>query len=217
MANLSNLNHLRSSWQLACKPYNTAFETGEKYFNEIVEKYSEPHRFYHNTMHLKDLLLLFEKHKNQLQSPELVLFTIFYHDIIYNPQQNNNEQASALLAAQRLSELGLPDGEVQTVCEIILGSQHHLKIYGLPADSSLFFDFDLAILGSDWERYQNYSQAIRKEYQIYPDELYFPGRKKVLEKLLSRKQIFQTDTFVEAFEAQARTNLKQEIWAIGEE
>jgi predicted metal-dependent HD superfamily phosphohydrolase len=39
-------------------------------------------------------------------------------------------------------------------------------------------DADLSILGKDLDTYLAYTKMIRKEYSIYPDFLYKPGRKK---------------------------------------
>ena len=52
---------------------------------------------------------------------------------------------------------------------------------------------------------------IRKEYSIYPDFLYNPGRKKALEHFLEHKFIFQTEEFRTQYETKARENIKREI------
>lgn len=72
-------------------------------------------------------------------------------------------------------------------------------------------DADLSILGADWETYFSYMQKIRREYAVYPDLLYKPGRRKVIEHFLSMPVIFKTDIFRRRFEAQAQDNLKQEL------
>jgi predicted metal-dependent HD superfamily phosphohydrolase len=52
---------------------------------------------------------------------------------------------------------------------------------------------------------------VRKEYLIYPDLIYNPGRKKVLHHFLAMDRIFKTDFFYNKFEQQARQNLRKEI------
>ncbi len=47
-------------------------------------------------------------------------------------------------------------------------------------DINYLLDADLSVLGKDRETYLVYTQMIRKEYSIYPDFLYKPGRKKFL-------------------------------------
>lgn len=56
----------------------------------------------------------------------------------------------------------------------------------------------------------NYTKQIRKEYSIYPDFLYKPGRKKVLEHFLQLENIFKTDYFKTKYEVQARKNIESE-------
>ncbi|MDX2245424.1 MAG: hypothetical protein SF052_01505 [Bacteroidia bacterium] len=78
-------------------------------------------------------------------------------------------------------------------------------------DTNLFTDADLSILGQKREIYHAYSTNVRKEYAIYPDILYNPGRKKVLQHFLAMEQIFKTPHFQEKYEAQARANLEEEL------
>ena len=59
--------------------------------------------------------------------------------------------------------------------------------------------------------YDTYCQQVRKEYSIYPDFLYKPGRKKVLEHFLNMERIFKTTYFFDLYEAQARENLRREL------
>ncbi len=61
-------------------------------------------------------------------------------------------------------------------------------------------DADLSILGQDLEIYLGYTREIRKEYSIYPDVLYKPGRKKVLRYFLDLESIFKTDYSKEKYE-----------------
>jgi predicted metal-dependent HD superfamily phosphohydrolase len=72
-------------------------------------------------------------------------------------------------------------------------------------------DFDLSILGQDWEIYEAYIQNIRKEYKLYPDFLYNPSRRKILENFLKRKSLFFTEKYQDILEDKARVNLIREI------
>jgi predicted metal-dependent HD superfamily phosphohydrolase len=63
--------------------------------------------------------------------------------------------------------------------------------------------------------YTQYYQAVRKEYAIYPDLIYNPGRKKVLQHFLSMENIFKTTFFIEKFETTAKLNLQREISLLG--
>ena len=59
-----------------------------------IERYNEPHRYWHNLDHIKNMINC-AKSRNIL-SDDLFLAIVF-HDIIYNPKVNNNEEQSAEL------------------------------------------------------------------------------------------------------------------------
>lgn len=148
-----------------------------------------------------------------LQDKDLVDFAIFYHDIIYNVLRKDNEARSALLAVKRLKELGLSPQQTETVKGYIEATQTHTIPAGIqnPADLSLFLDFDMSILAADWELYLAYTQQVRKEYRVYPDALYKPGRRQFLEKCLQSPAIFHTPLFKAQYEATARANMEKEL------
>ena len=78
-------------------------------------------------------------------------------------------------------------------------------------DFQYILDMDLEILGESNEKTYNwYRKGVRKEYSIYPNMLYNPGRKKVLEMFLSKEKIYLTKEF-EIKEKNARKNLQNEI------
>ena len=60
----------------------------------ILDVYYDPHRFYHNWSHIKSMLHS-AKNKNILFD-DLVL-AIAFHDIVYDPKKNDNEEKSAEL------------------------------------------------------------------------------------------------------------------------
>jgi predicted metal-dependent HD superfamily phosphohydrolase len=136
------------------------------------------------------------------------VFSIVYHDVVYNVLKKDNEEKSAAYAEKKLSALHFPQSET-THCKacILATKSHHLNDDN---ELNLFIDADLSILGSEQEVYVNYARQIRKEYSIYPDFMYRPGRQKVLSHFLQMKRIFKTDEFFNKYEAQARINLQHE-------
>ncbi|MBB1192845.1 hypothetical protein DNC80_04085, partial [Flavobacterium sp. SOK18b] len=73
-------------------------------WNEIDQNYTDKKRHYHNLSHLDNLYkqLLFVKEK--IENWDTVLFTLFYHDVIYNALNSDNEEKSAQLAEKRLKQ-----------------------------------------------------------------------------------------------------------------
>jgi predicted metal-dependent HD superfamily phosphohydrolase len=80
-------------------------------------------------------------------------------------------------------------------------------------DLDLFLDFDISILAKNWEGYRRYSEQIRQEYIHYPDNIYKPGRIKVLNLLMSGG-LFRTQLFQEKFEEKAKENMTKEIFLL---
>lgn len=182
-------------------------------WKEIETHYAEPVRHYHTLTHLEHLLAELEKVKTSIKHWNCLLFSLFYHDVIYNPAKQDNEEESALLAAKRLAEMRVSEETVKQCSEQILATKKHTLSPN--ADTNLFTDADLAILGADPARYDLYCQQIRQEYKIYPDFLYNAGRKTVLLHFLEMEKIFKTDRFFARFERQARENIQRELQVYG--
>lgn len=176
---------------------------------EIEKNYSSPGRYYHTLFHLEMLLDQLNGCKPMISDWDSVLFSIFYHDIIYNVLKSNNEEKSADLAAKRLLALNVPLDRINTCREQILATKSHQVSNS--EDVNLFTDADLSILGQPDDVYEQYCSQIRQEYSIYPDIVYRPGRKKVVAHFLKMKRIFKTSIFYDKYESQARKNLESEL------
>jgi len=178
-------------------------------WTEIVKNYSSKKRYYHTLQHLDNLLSQLTDVQGEIQNWETILFTLFYHDIIYNSIKSDNEEKSAELAEKRMKQITVSNYKIELCKEQILATKSHIK--STDSDTNYFTDADLSVLGQSWEKYSLYYNNVRKEYSIYPDLVYNPGRKKVLKYFLSLNRIFKTDFFYNKFEIQARQNLQQEI------
>ena len=178
-------------------------------WEEIKAAHSAAKRHYHTLRHLENLLDQLQAVKDQINNWDVVLFTLYYHDIVYNPLKDNNEGKSAELAEARLSALAVPAALVQRCKQQILATKKHLP--DSDPDTNYFTDADLSVLGQDWPAYSAYAEGVRKEYSIYPDLIYKPGRKKVLQHFLQMDRVFKTDHFYNKLEASAKRNLQQEL------
>ena len=178
-------------------------------WNEIEKNYSKKNRFYHSLTHLENLLQLVNEIKELIGEHDILLFTLFYHDLIYDSLKLDNEKQSSEIAEKRLKQLSIPSDKIEKCKAQILATKSH--DLSSDEDTNYFTDADLSILGQSWEVYSKYSQNVRKEYSIYPDFVYNSGRKKVLKHFLSMDKIFKTDYFYDKFEQQARVNLKKEL------
>ncbi|MDW8550260.1 hypothetical protein NG800_015130 [Epilithonimonas ginsengisoli] len=179
------------------------------YWQEIEKSYSQKSRKYHNLNHLENMILELENVKDEISDYDIMLFSVFYHDIIYKATSKDNEEKSAEVAKTRLDKLNISNERITKIYNQILATKSHKR--SDDSDTNFLLDADLAILGKDWKVYDNYIQQIRKEYSIYPDFLYNPGRKKVLTHFLEFDEIFKTDHFKEKYEKMARENIQREI------
>ena len=176
---------------------------------EIEKNYSSKKRHYHTLQHIENLHMQLFEVKEKLQNWKTILFTLYYHDIIYNPQKLTNEEKSAKLAQKRMEQISVSKEMIENCKHQILATKTHIK--STDNDTNYFTDADLSIFGENWETYSLYYKNIRKEYSIYPDFVYNPGRKKVLNHFLGMDAIFKTDVFYHKFETQAKHNLRKEL------
>lgn len=82
---------------------------------------------------------------------------------------------------------------------------------GKDSDVDYFLDFDLAILGEGWERYERYGREVRAEYCHLPDDAFRTGRAAVLATFLEAPKLFRTPVLHEALQRNAQSNLKREL------
>ncbi|KAF2327473.1 hypothetical protein [Flavobacterium nitrogenifigens] len=188
---------------------NIGFSANEIQQNwlDLEKAYSKKSRHYHNLTHLKEMIACFETYRDKLQNPNEILFSIFYHDFVYSASKKDNELKSAEFALAILPEnVNL---NRQLVFDAICATQQHQQ--NAIEDINWLIDFDLKILAKDWEDYKIYFEQIRKEYRIYPDFLYKPGRAKALKHFSENEFVFQTNEFRNLYEEKARANIEKEI------
>ncbi len=178
-------------------------------WDEVEQAYSHKKRHYHTLEHLQNLLNQLLEIRANVQEWTSTLFSVFYHDIVYNPLNKDNEEKSALFAEKKMNKLGVQQETIQKVVRIILATKKHLPSTDM--DINYFTDADLCILGFPWKDYKQYADGVRKEYSIYPDIIYKPDRKKVLLHFLQMNSIYKTAYFKNKFENQAKENLQQEL------
>jgi len=189
--------------------YTSDKEVSAKLWQEIDTAFAHKKRYYHTLAHLENLLLQLTAVKADIADWETTLFTLFYHDIVYNVLKQDNEEQSAMLAGERLRELHVSGESIDKCCKQIMATKSHS--INEDNDTNLFTDADLSILGMDWDTYYGYMQNVRKEYRIYPDIAYKPGRKKVMQHFLAMDSIYKTSYFHGKYELQARENIAREL------
>lgn len=176
---------------------------------EIEKSYSNPKRFYHTLAHLQQFYNELVDARSYIENQDALLFSLFFHDLVYNPLRRDNEERSIIIAENRLATLDVPKELISKCSILIMATKSHQRT--ADEDTNIFTDADLSILGQPADIYAAYTTGIRKEYVLYSDMLYKPGRKVVVQHFLSQDRIFKTDHFFQKYEQQARENLQSEL------
>ncbi|MBS1650733.1 MAG: adenylyltransferase/cytidyltransferase family protein [Bacteroidetes bacterium] len=142
----------------------------------VLNRYSEHHRFYHTLKHLyqliDDLNLVNEFNK------ELFL-AVIYHDAVYFPWENNNEEKSADLFKEEAIKSTLTASEIEMVANIIIDTKSHKPSNQL---SKKFITADLAIFEKPIHDLITYELEIFKEFQFVDYKIYLNKRIELLKK-----------------------------------
>ncbi len=195
-------------WQSTFHPFAIDKVAANKAFTDLVAAYSSPNRYYHNLKHIYHVISTIDTLQVYTQDLAAVKLAAWFHDVIYNTQSQDNEEKSADYAAKILENLAIPANNINTVHQLILNTKHH---QGNDLNSQVLLDADLAILAAKPIEYQEYSQAIRKEYAWVSESEYITGRRQVLERFLQRERIYFTPLMFDSAEQSARYNLEREI------
>jgi predicted metal-dependent HD superfamily phosphohydrolase len=174
-------------------------------WSAVERRYSEPHRRYHDKQHLAYCLAQFDLAAAQLQHPDQVEMAIWFHDVIHDPGQPENERRSAEYFRRFAAGCMDPDF-VLAVEDLIMVTTHCRQPEEL--DHRFICDIDLASFGCPWECFMRDSEAVKAEYPG-PEEEYYRGKEAFLSAMLQRRRIFLTDFFNARYEQQARDNIQR--------
>ena len=141
--------------------------------HDLALRWTERQRYWHGVEHLRILVETFVGVANGEKKTVLVLAALF-HDAIYDPTRNDNEECSAVLLERAAKA---PDSPViRKTCDLIRAT----KWSGKPMDALTqeFFEFDAGQLGSQVCMVDRmaYERAIFKEYQFHSWPAYRAGR-----------------------------------------
>lgn len=166
---------------------------------ELVARWSEPHRHYHNLDHLLACL-------DEVDDP-VIRLAVWGHDAIYDPRSPANEERSALLLTQLLHRCQTPPEVIAESARLVRLTKGHAVE---PGDDRgmVLADADLKVLTRPWPSYLSYVDAVRREYAHVTDEQWRAGRAAVLRGLLDLPAMFHLHP---EREEPARANLNREL------
>lgn len=194
---------LKKKWDNLCQ----RLEISNSGFDEIINRYSEPHRYYHTLNHIGHCLGELAPVKSSLYIPEAVELAIWFHDIVYAIGNNDNEEKSAQIAKNFCQKNISTQALTRQVESHILATKHTYPSENL--DSQYVADIDMSILGQSPDVFDRYETQIRQEFIPYfsPSD-YQKGRANFLISLLNRP-IYSTDFFRDKYESVAKQNIQR--------
>ena len=139
-----------------------------------------------------------------------VRLAAFFHDAVYDPTRDDNEERSAQLAEDNLPDLGFSGSKVAAVARLVQLTATHDPADG-DVDGAVLCDADLAVLAAPPAEYAAYASAVRAEYAHVDEPAFRSGRAAVLETLLSRPLLFRTEPGRRHWEQAARHNVETEL------
>ncbi|MUK00855.1 DUF4031 domain-containing protein [Vibrio cholerae] len=195
---------LRSRWE-RLRPDHPAL--GE----ELLDRWSEPHRSYHSMTHLLAVLEALDRllGPSDARMRDTVLLAAWFHDAVYDGVAGDDERRSAALAVERLRG-SVGEAGAREVARLVLLTIGHDPEAGDRA-GELLCDADLSVLGSAPEDYARYAAAVRRDYAHVPDDAFTAGRRAVLQRLMALDPLYHSDAARALWAESAARNLAREL------
>jgi len=197
-------------WTNLCKRQNFN-DSAKAAYSRICDRYGEPHRHYHTLVHIQRCLQEVDDVREHLIKPDEVELALWFHDVVYNPAEKDNEGLSAGCADFALDIFGASPALRKRVANLVLATKHEDFPPESDSDARYLVDIDFSIIGAPESLFIETEKQIRKEYSMCSDEEFRQGRIKFLEGALARPKIFCTDHYSKKCEAQARINLQNAL------
>lgn len=215
------LEYLNKAWPNVFDAYTPAARA------ELAKAYAEPHRGYHDTSHILDLLQKLEKFRADARRPDLIAHAILWHDVVY--QTHLIEKGGAV---HRPDALNVADSAARFEAVVQAGG---CKLHGVdrdevlgmiratdghtlgtlspdaPAynDRALFLDLDLSPLALPWDEFARNTDRIRMEYPHVPEAQFCEGRAKFFDGYGQKEVLFYHPKTATLFDEAARSNMRR--------
>jgi predicted metal-dependent HD superfamily phosphohydrolase len=175
---------------------------------ELLTRWSEPHRRYHTTAHLRAVLARLDAElAGYAADPAAVELAAWFHDAVYDPYASDPDNVER---SARLAERLLPAARSAEVARLVRLTAGH-DPGDDDASGCALCDADLAVLAGPPREYAAYAAEIRQEYGFVADDAFREGRAAVLRNLLALPRLFRTPYGAAHWEATARYNLRGEL------
>ncbi|MDH3690359.1 MAG: hypothetical protein OEU36_12850 [Gammaproteobacteria bacterium] len=177
-------------------------------YQDLVTRYSEPNRRYHNCDHISHCLSQFDLARDLMDNSDAVEMAMWFHDAVYDLHAKDNELQSAELFRNNAVDLINPEF-IARVCELVLITRH-VDPPG-SEDEKYVVDIDLSSFGLPHAEFKRDSDAIRQEYAHIPDKEFYSNRAKFMQSLADQPTLYHTEFFRERYESTAQANLSRAL------
>ena len=127
-------------------------------------RYQQSHRHYHNLDHIEYVLSAVDGLSPGSHS-QAIRLAAWFHDAVYAPGRDDNEERSAFVAAEALEIAGASPSLTSEVVRLVLVTKDHTPE---PNDvaGAILSDADLCILASDADTYARYAANVRQGVRV---------------------------------------------------
>lgn len=190
----------------------------DSWYEEVIRNYGGPDRHYHNLEHLVHGLTEINAWAANTGANNVSVMTIkqafWFHDYVYG--QATEHTSDEKQSAYALQDTKLSNGSMgNSAYRLILATSHFEQASIDEPLKDVMLGADLAILGQDWEVYEQYTRDIQKEYlPKYTVAEYNSGRLKAMKHLLAKAEIgtlFEDPYFSAEYSSKAIENMTREI------
>ena len=179
----------------------------KNYYQILKLHYTDPKRFYHTFNHIKTLLdSLYDFHITNIEKIKIEL-AIWFHDIIYDPKQKNNEEVSSREFTFFGIEVGLDFDLIEEIVNMIIATKHDDS--AKTRLEKIMCDIDLKQLA--FPEYIQNSNNVKKEFAHLTNKEWKKGRSNFLKTFINKEFIYYTNEYRGALEDTARINLQKEL------
>ena len=177
-----NIQALLNKWNIKCDS------------KTLLTMWNEPHRHYHTLDHLNDLIGQIKSNKLKFTEKEYdkLLLTALFHDCIYDPMRNDNEERSA----EFFKNCSVDNEDTKEIYKMILDTKSHDSDTKI---SIIFNNFDMNIVDRDFDKLLEWERGIYQEFKKYGKTVYKKHRLIFLESLLD-KHISNIDNILKLIE-----------------
>lgn len=153
-----------------------------------VNRYNELHRCYHNIDHLIEMINLIDAEVSDQEVKNTLFIAALFHDAVYNPRANDNEEKSAELALALINN----KKEADLIAKLVMLTKTH-QIPPREEDPLLFhlgsilIRFDLyGLYEADLNKMIENEKKIFREYGFVDYSIYKVERLKILDHFLQK-------------------------------